>query len=125
MVTPGGSPVRNLPANAGDTGSIRRSERPAGEGNSNPLQYSCLGNPMNRETWWATAHGVTKELDMTEQLNNNTTNSTHTHTHTIYCVTCNHAIIFCIYRMLNFRNRLILSYIMGKLWLRIIEIIFF
>ena len=76
------SVVKDFPANAGDTGSIRRSERPAGEGNSNPLQYSCLGNPMNRETWWARAHGVTKELDMTEQLNNNTTNSTHTHTHT-------------------------------------------
>ena len=39
-----------------------------GEGNGNPLQYSCLENPMNREAWWATVHGVTKDLDMTEQL---------------------------------------------------------
>ena len=37
---------------------------PTGEGNGNPLQYSCLGNPMDREVWWATVHGVT-ELDMT------------------------------------------------------------
>ena len=37
-----------------------------GEGNGNPLQYSCLGNPMDRGVWWATVHGVTKESDMTE-----------------------------------------------------------
>ena len=36
-----------------------------------PLQYSCLGNPMDREAWWATVHGVAKELDMTRELNNN------------------------------------------------------
>ena len=36
-----------------------------GEGNSNPLQYSCLRNSMNRGAWWATVHGVAKELDMT------------------------------------------------------------
>ena len=35
-----------------------------GEGNGNPLQYSCLDNPMNKGTWWVTVHGVTKELDM-------------------------------------------------------------
>ena len=34
-----------------------------GEGNSNPLQYSCLGNPMDGGTWWATVHNITKELD--------------------------------------------------------------
>ena len=89
---PGGSPVRNLPANAGDTGSIHGSERSTGEGNGNPLQYSCLGNPMDRGAWCATAHGVTKELDMTEPLNNNTTNSKHTHTHNLLChlQSCNH-----------------------------------
>ena len=38
---------------------------PPGEGNGNPLQYSCLGNPMDRRAWWATVHGVTKESDMT------------------------------------------------------------
>jgi len=40
-----------------------------GEGNGNPLQYSCLGNSMNRGAWWATVHGVKKELDTSEQLN--------------------------------------------------------
>ena len=38
---------------------------PPGEGNGNPLQYPCLGNPMDRRAWWATVHGVTKESDMT------------------------------------------------------------
>ena len=63
--SPGGSVVKNLPANAGGTGSIPRSGRSSGEGNGNPLWYSCLGNPMDREAWWATVQGVTKELDMT------------------------------------------------------------
>ena len=57
---PGGSVVKNLPANEGDTGLIPRSGRSLGEGNGNPLQYSCLGNPMDRGAWWATVHGVTK-----------------------------------------------------------------
>ena len=46
-------------------------EDPLGEGNGNPLQYSCLENPMDRGAWWAIVHGFTKELDMTKQLNNN------------------------------------------------------
>ena len=50
---------------AGDTGSIPESGRIPGEGNGKPLQYSSLGNPMDREDWWATVHGVAKELDMT------------------------------------------------------------
>jgi len=53
---PGGSVVKNLPANAGDTGdsgSIPESGRSPGEGNGNPLQYSCLENPMDRGAWWA------------------------------------------------------------------------
>ena len=45
---PGGSVVKNLPSNAGDAGSIPGSGRSPGEGNGNPLQYSCLGNPMDR-----------------------------------------------------------------------------
>ena len=45
--------------------------RSPGEGNGNPLQYSCLENPTDGGTWWATVHGVIKELDMTEGLNNN------------------------------------------------------
>ena len=41
--------------------------------NGNPLQYCCLENPMDRGAWWATVHGVTKELDTTQQLNDNNT----------------------------------------------------
>ena len=44
--------------NAGDPGSIPESGRSPGEGNNNPLQDSCLGNPMDRGAWWATLHGV-------------------------------------------------------------------
>ena len=50
--------------NAGDMGSIPGSEKSPGEGNGNPLQYSCLENPMGRGTWQATLHGVVKESDM-------------------------------------------------------------
>ena len=46
--------------NVGDLGSIPGSGRSLGEENDNPLQYSCLGNPMDREAWWATVHGVAK-----------------------------------------------------------------
>ena len=55
--------VKNLPANAGDTrdvGFIPGSARSPGRGNGNPLQYSCLENPMDRGAWWATVHGVAK-----------------------------------------------------------------
>ena len=65
MGFPGGSMVKNPPANAGDVGSIPGSRRSPGERNGNPLQHSFLGNPMDRGAWWATVHGVTKELDMT------------------------------------------------------------
>ena len=58
--------VKNTPANAGDSGSTLGSERSAGGGNGNPLQYSCLENPMDRGAWWATVHGGHKESDMTE-----------------------------------------------------------
>ena len=61
--------VKNLPANAGHPGLILGWRRSPGEGNGNPFQYSCLGNPMDRGSWWATVHGVT-ESDMTERLNN-------------------------------------------------------
>ena len=63
MGSPGGSVVKNPPANAEDVGSIPGSEKSPGEGNDNPLQYSCLGNPMDRGGWWVTVHGVVKELD--------------------------------------------------------------
>ena len=52
--------VKSLTASAGDLGSISGSERSPGEGNGNLLQYSYLGNSMDRGAWWATVHGVTK-----------------------------------------------------------------
>ena len=61
----GGSLVKNPPANAGEVGSIPGFGRSPGEGNGNPLQYSCLENPVDRGAWRATVHGVTKELDTT------------------------------------------------------------
>ena len=64
MGFPGVSVVRNLSANAGDVGLIPGLGRSPGEGNGNPLQYSCLGNTVDRGAWWATVHGVTKESDM-------------------------------------------------------------
>ena len=60
---PGSLVVKNPPDNAGDTkdtGLISRLGRSPGEGNRNPLQYSCLGNSMDRGAWWATVYGVAK-----------------------------------------------------------------
>ena len=62
---PGGSVVKNPPDNAGDPGSIPGWGSSPGEGNGNPLQYSCLENPMDRGAWQATVHGVAEELNMT------------------------------------------------------------
>ena len=61
----GGSAVKNLSANAGDAGLIPRLGRSPGEGNNNPLQYSGLGPPKDREAWQATFYGITMESDMT------------------------------------------------------------
>ena len=55
---PGGSVVKNPPANAGDVGLIPGSGKFSGEGNDNPLQYSYLGNPMDRKVWWVIVQGV-------------------------------------------------------------------
>ena len=60
--------VKNLPANAGDkwdAGSMPGLGRSPGEGNGNPLWYSCLGNPIDRGAWWAAVQGLT-ESDLTE-----------------------------------------------------------
>ena len=68
---PSGSVVKNPPSNAGgtrDMGSVPGLGRSPGGGHGNPppLQYSCLGNPMDRGAWWATVHGGCKESDVTE-----------------------------------------------------------
>ena len=68
---PGGALIKNPPANARDSrgeGLIPGLGRFPGEGIGNPLQYSCLKNPMDRGAWKATVHSGHKELDMTEEL---------------------------------------------------------
>ena len=65
---PGGSDGKESDCSAGDQDSVSGSGRSPEERNGNPLQYSCLENPMDRGTWWATVHGVEKESDTAEQL---------------------------------------------------------
>ena len=60
MCFPGGSEVKASACNEGDLGSIPGLGGSPGEGNGNPLQYSCLVNPMDGGAWWATVHGVAK-----------------------------------------------------------------
>ena len=59
--------AKNLPANARDTDLLSGLGKSPGKGNGNSLQYSCLGNPMDRGAWWAIAHGVA-ESKLTQQL---------------------------------------------------------
>ena len=61
----GGESIINKLQSWAVEGSIPGLGRSPGEGNGNPLQYSCLGNPRDGGAWWATVHGVSKELDMT------------------------------------------------------------
>ena len=72
---PGGSDGQESACNEGDLGLIPGSGRSPGEGKGNPLQYSCLENPMHRRAWWATIHGVAKSWTRLSD--------THTHTHTL------------------------------------------
>ena len=58
--------AQNPPINAGGVGSVPASERFLAEGNSNPPQYSCLENPMDRGVWQATVHGVTKSHTLSD-----------------------------------------------------------
>ena len=69
----GGSVVMNPPANAEDIYSIPGSGRSPAKGNGNPLQYSCLENPMVRRAWWATAYG-------SQRVGHKTVTDTHSHT---------------------------------------------
>ena len=67
--------IKSLRANAGhlrNTGSIPGSGRSSGGGNGNPLQYSCLENPIDREAWWATVHRVTKSQTRLKRLRTHT-----------------------------------------------------
>jgi len=76
--------VKTPPVNAGDVrdaGSIPGLERPSGGGHGNPLQYSCLENPMDRGAWQATVPGVA-ELDTRMFTHTHTHTHTHGHTHT-------------------------------------------
>ena len=70
--------VKNLPANAGDASSIPGSGRSPGEGNDNPLEYSCLENSMDRGAWQAIVHGVAKSWTRLKQFSV----CVHTDTHT-------------------------------------------
>ena len=65
MGFPSGSDSKESACSAGDTGVIPGSGRSPGKANGNPLQYSCLGSPMNRGVWQATVRRVTKESDTT------------------------------------------------------------
>ena len=69
---PGGSDGKEPACNAGDLGSIPGSGISLGEGNGNPLQYSCLENPLDRRAWWATVHGVTKSQTQLSNKHNTT-----------------------------------------------------
>jgi len=77
MGLPGGSVVKNPPANARDVGSIPRSRRSPVIANGNPLQYSCLGNPMDREDWRTTVHAIANESNRAWRLNNNKVSDIH------------------------------------------------
>ena len=75
--------LKNPPTNAGDVGLFPGSGRSSGGGNGNPLQYSCLGNPMDRGGWWATVHEVSK-LGTVEHAHN----SVNTYRHTYFMHIC-------------------------------------
>ena len=79
--------VKNPVANAGDirdTDLIPESGRSPGRGYSNPLQYACLENPMDREAWQATVRKVTQSRTQMKQLSAHTHTHTHTHTHGMF-----------------------------------------
>ena len=74
---PGSSDGKKSACNAGDPGLIPGSGRSPGEGNGNPLQYSCLGESMNRGSWWATVLGVAKSWTRLKRLSHKYRNHKH------------------------------------------------
>jgi len=88
MGFPGGSGIKKSPANAGDTGSIPQSRRSPGEGNDNPLQYSCLENSMDRGAWGAAVHGVTKSQTRLKIVAETSTRETKHHTQRVGQLRC-------------------------------------
>ena len=86
---PGGSGIKNLPAHAGDLGLIPGRWRSPGGGHDNPLQCSCLGNPVDRGAWWVQSVGL-QELDTTEWLNKNRRTITFSDWWWIWCHTSHH-----------------------------------
>ena len=79
---PDGSEAKASASNVGDLGSITGSGRSSGEGKANPLQYSCLENPMDGEAWWTTVQGVAK---MTSKLKYTYMLEKHSGGHFAYC----------------------------------------
>ena len=96
MGFPDGSVGKNLPTNARDRGCIPGSARPSGEGNGNPLQYSCLGNAMDRGAWRATAHEITKSCTLLS-----------THAYTLSICACVYSLfyIFLDYSLYMFQHQ--------------------
>ena len=74
--------------NAGDAGSIPGSGGSPGQGKGSPLQYSCLGNPMDRGAWWVKVHGIATEFDKTQCLNNNCCQCYWAFTECFQCAAC-------------------------------------
>ena len=98
--------LKNLPE---DSGSVPGSGRCPGEGNGKLLQCSCLGRPMDRGAWWATAQGVAKELEMTQRLNKN-----HHKTKVCVCVCVCVCVRACVWNLQSQLNT-------GTGWLRAVE----
>ena len=94
MGFPVDSVVKNPPANARDSGSISGSGRAPGGGNSNPLQYSCLRNPMDRGAWWTTQSIGLQRVRYNLQL------STNAHYQLLQYISCIYQNTFCVFIIL-------------------------
>ena len=93
MISFPGSVVKNVPAKGGDKGLIPGSGRSSGEGNSNPLQHSCLENPIHRGIWQATIHEITKSQI---QLKTEHSQRILTYRLRIVCMLCMYVMSVCI-----------------------------